>query len=171
MVTLSRVMTSCGGTVSVTIRRSTLLMRETNGGTRNRPGPFAPVKRPSTKITPRSYCCTTRIAERARISRTRTRMPMTTNTSGFIISLLAAWKKTEEEKSLLLSHSTRPRRPTRHHHQAIAPTPPPGQPLPAVWHSGVLDRTTSLFYRSEEHTSELQSQSNLVCRLLLEKKK
>src|SRR2546430_10970568 len=28
-----------------------------------------------------------------------------------------------------------------------------------------------LFVRSEEHTSELQSQSNLVCRLLLEKKK
>src|SRR5256886_3810645 len=27
------------------------------------------------------------------------------------------------------------------------------------------------FWRSEEHTSELQSQSNLVCRLLLEKKK
>src|SRR2546430_12198392 len=28
-----------------------------------------------------------------------------------------------------------------------------------------------LMGRSEEHTSELQSQSNLVCRLLLEKKK
>src|SRR5256886_11586854 len=28
-----------------------------------------------------------------------------------------------------------------------------------------------LCIRSEEHTSELQSQSNLVCRLLLEKKK
>src|SRR2546427_5359230 len=28
-----------------------------------------------------------------------------------------------------------------------------------------------IFPRSEEHTSELQSQSNLVCRLLLEKKK
>src|SRR2546430_7661846 len=28
-----------------------------------------------------------------------------------------------------------------------------------------------LAFRSEEHTSELQSQSNLVCRLLLEKKK
>src|SRR5688572_17951010 len=28
-----------------------------------------------------------------------------------------------------------------------------------------------LGHRSEEHTSELQSQSNLVCRLLLEKKK
>src|SRR2546430_13583623 len=27
------------------------------------------------------------------------------------------------------------------------------------------------YIRSEEHTSELQSQSNLVCRLLLEKKK
>src|SRR2546430_12187296 len=30
---------------------------------------------------------------------------------------------------------------------------------------------TKLGPRSEEHTSELQSQSNLVCRLLLEKKK
>src|SRR2546430_4074631 len=28
-----------------------------------------------------------------------------------------------------------------------------------------------VYFRSEEHTSELQSQSNLVCRLLLEKKK
>src|SRR2546430_9886751 len=34
--------------------------------------------------------------------------------------------------------------------------------------SRVLRRKT---LRSEEHTSELQSQSNLVCRLLLEKKK
>src|SRR2546427_6420039 len=31
--------------------------------------------------------------------------------------------------------------------------------------------TTFMPGRSEEHTSELQSQSNLVCRLLLEKKK
>src|SRR2546430_4048799 len=30
---------------------------------------------------------------------------------------------------------------------------------------------TTRVCRSEEHTSELQSQSNLVCRLLLEKKK
>src|SRR5690606_39418160 len=30
---------------------------------------------------------------------------------------------------------------------------------------------TFRFYRSEEHTSELQSRENLVCRLLLEKKK
>src|SRR5688572_32160800 len=34
----------------------------------------------------------------------------------------------------------------------------------------VTERLNSV-YRSEEHTSELQSQSNLVCRLLLEKKK
>src|SRR2546430_12510017 len=32
-------------------------------------------------------------------------------------------------------------------------------------------RATTYNNRSEEHTSELQSQSNLVCRLLLEKKK
>src|SRR2546430_13715031 len=32
-------------------------------------------------------------------------------------------------------------------------------------------QTESDLCRSEEHTSELQSQSNLVCRLLLEKKK
>ena len=39
-----------------------------------------------------------------------------------------------------------------------------------------LERTlttnsTAIFIRSEEHTSELQSRINLVCRLLLEKKK
>src|SRR2546430_3839571 len=33
------------------------------------------------------------------------------------------------------------------------------------------EKNTSQRERSEEHTSELQSQSNLVCRLLLEKKK
>src|SRR2546430_1521809 len=33
------------------------------------------------------------------------------------------------------------------------------------------DSTPACPHRSEEHTSELQSQSNLVCRLLLEKKK
>src|SRR2546430_4440993 len=35
----------------------------------------------------------------------------------------------------------------------------------------VLGRLRAVEPRSEEHTSELQSQSNLVCRLLLEKKK
>src|SRR2546430_7731575 len=35
----------------------------------------------------------------------------------------------------------------------------------------LADKIGSKNLRSEEHTSELQSQSNLVCRLLLEKKK
>src|SRR3989475_3599088 len=41
----------------------------------------------------------------------------------------------------------------------------------AVLHSGLSDGERADAWRSEEHTSELQSQSNLVCRLLLEKKK
>src|SRR5438270_3566662 len=43
-------------------------------------------------------------------------------------------------------------------------------PFPGV-SCGRFMRQKWRFYRSEEHTSELQSQSNLVCRLLLEKKK
>src|SRR5688572_32113984 len=38
-------------------------------------------------------------------------------------------------------------------------------------HTIATPRLGGLAIRSEEHTSELQSQSNLVCRLLLEKKK
>src|SRR2546427_10169943 len=41
----------------------------------------------------------------------------------------------------------------------------------AIYHILPLDRARAECSRSEEHTSELQSQSNLVCRLLLEKKK
>src|SRR2546427_7624387 len=37
--------------------------------------------------------------------------------------------------------------------------------------AGPSRRAAATCSRSEEHTSELQSQSNLVCRLLLEKKK
>src|SRR2546427_4625047 len=52
-----------------------------------------------------------------------------------------------------------------------------GEPLrqavgPAVRHEGFgIREVAGAAMRSEEHTSELQSQSNLVCRLLLEKKK
>src|SRR5260370_32491861 len=42
-------------------------------------------------------------------------------------------------------------------------------PIPSGWIS-VLSCSRA-FMRSEEHTSELQSHLNLVCRLLLEKKK
>src|SRR2546427_4480715 len=45
------------------------------------------------------------------------------------------------------------------------PPEPPPKPLSA-W-----EKYAQVLLRSEEHTSELQSQSNLVCRLLLEKKK
>src|SRR2546430_17710013 len=48
---------------------------------------------------------------------------------------------------------------------------PPTSSIPgtATWCSRcAISRVAA---RSEEHTSELQSQSNLVCRLLLEKKK
>src|SRR5579859_2000069 len=43
--------------------------------------------------------------------------------------------------------------------------------LAARCQSRAAARGSSSTHRSEEHTSELQSQSNLVCRLLLEKKK
>src|SRR5438270_5040141 len=41
-------------------------------------------------------------------------------------------------------------------------------PMPSKW---AQTARRMISFRSEEHTSELQSQSNLVCRLLLEKKK
>src|SRR2546430_11213252 len=49
--------------------------------------------------------------------------------------------------------------------------------FPISWRKSKLDGFSfrismpEMHERSEEHTSELQSQSNLVCRLLLEKKK
>src|SRR2546430_12118375 len=56
-----------------------------------------------------------------------------------------------------------------------------GRPIPsnpemrshaiAAMLKGADRRSIGRSNRSEEHTSELQSQSNLVCRLLLEKKK
>src|SRR2546427_5393070 len=44
---------------------------------------------------------------------------------------------------------------------------------PSTWQiqASAATETVNSCHRSEEHTSELQSQSNLVCRLLLEKKK
>src|SRR2546430_8840134 len=46
-----------------------------------------------------------------------------------------------------------------------------GHPSSSRNSRGSGDGDGARFSRSEEHTSELQSQSNLVCRLLLEKKK
>src|SRR5258706_7446225 len=62
-------------------------------------------------------------------------------------------------------------RSTRASAQRLAlflPLPIPTRPQPSQVTSNVPSRRT---LRSEEHTSELQSLTNLVCRLLLEKKK
>src|SRR2546427_6019786 len=49
----------------------------------------------------------------------------------------------------------------------VMPVSDGGNVARRLWYT----RRTLEVARSEEHTSELQSQSNLVCRLLLEKKK
>src|SRR3989449_3687078 len=43
--------------------------------------------------------------------------------------------------------------------------------VPSIAEAGDDFTGQQLYYRSEEHTSELQSRLHLVCRLLLEKKK
>src|SRR6266446_7917143 len=52
---------------------------------------------------------------------------------------------------------------------SFSPDPKAASPVNRSKHSGILTRRSPC--RSEEHTSELQSPCNLVCRLLLEKKK
>src|SRR2546427_971661 len=57
--------------------------------------------------------------------------------------------------------------PAREHDAPLREQPPHGRrPFPFFGAARAAPKK-----RSEEHTSELQSQSNLVCRLLLEKKK
>src|SRR5256885_5182248 len=76
-------------------------------------------------------------------------------------------------------------RPVQHQAQACPPTTderhrwhaaclkvqPPPVPAAAARPAGVPRKIVLAPHRSEEHTSELQSPCNLVCRLLLEKKK
>src|SRR2546430_8693944 len=64
---------------------------------------------------------------------------------------IESWRKTRKSRQQL------PAGPARSHPARVSPQARPACARPAV-------------ERSEEHTSELQSQSNLVCRLLLEKK-
>src|SRR5256886_10279842 len=56
-----------------------------------------------------------------------------------------------------------------HHRQVPPKAHPPRRAEHAAQRAADLGRDAERA-RSEEHTSELQSQSNLVCRLLLEKK-
>src|SRR5438093_8051379 len=51
-----------------------------------------------------------------------------------------------------------------------APSQPPPAFRPCAWKTQCDPRSTGEPTRSEEHTSELQSLTNIVCRLLLEKK-
>ena len=81
--TLSFVITSCGGTFSVTVRRSTLTIRSTIGIRMMRPGPFGSgSRRPSRKTMPRSYSRATLMAPIANSSR-RKRTTAKTMTAAF----------------------------------------------------------------------------------------
>src|SRR2546430_7593900 len=68
------------------------------------------------------------------------------------------------------SHTQNPQagRHAGHAATTVGPGPAATSRLPRVPRAVARRRDRA---RSEEHTSELQSQSNLVCRLLLEKKK
>src|SRR2546430_13266772 len=73
-----------------------------------------------------------------------------------------------------LFRSPAPSRPSAPQHPHQSPPPPPPPSPRRRWSHAFVSRfqySASSWRRSEEHTSELQSQSNLVCRLLLEKKK
>src|SRR2546430_13667828 len=59
----------------------------------------------------------------------------------------------------------------RYLHRLLAARRPPRYLFQFAWKCTLHTHFATLTRRSEEHTSELQSQSNLVCRLLLEKKK
>src|SRR6267142_6633671 len=56
-------------------------------------------------------------------------------------------------------------------HDALPISPPCAGTATISTPAGSFGATPSAVTRSEEHTSELQSHVNLVCRLLLEKKK
>src|SRR5258706_10680487 len=74
--------------------------------------------------------------------------------------------------TLFRSGYSRPEIPSAMPYSAFPPSlPNPLQPLPAAQKVLVVDDVPDNATRSEEHTSELQSLTNLVCRLLLEKKK
>src|SRR3989440_9087592 len=78
--------------------------------------------------------------------------------AGSSASLMARW--TSRETSLVASG----------HHRFFA-SPIPCSPVITPPHASTCAKRSSRARRSEEHTSELQSRSDLVCRLLLEKKK
>jgi hypothetical protein len=79
--TLSREITSCGGTSITVMRRSTRNMRWISGTSSTRPGPLVPVNRPSVSTTPRSYSGNTLTEENSRNAASTTSTPMNPNMS------------------------------------------------------------------------------------------
>src|SRR5438034_4980533 len=73
--------------------------------------------------------------------------------------------------STLFPYTTLFRSPFRVTTHAITASPECGSGTPATPTSATAGWVAMTTSRSEEHTSELQSHSDLVCRLLLEKKK
>src|SRR5688572_32673401 len=71
--------------------------------------------------------------------------------------------------TLFRSRQLRRLRPRARARRDLRRVPPGRSPVAPPARRGPRDRRRDR--RPEEHTSELQSQSNLVCRLLLEKKK
>src|SRR5512140_2634747 len=62
--TLSRVITSCGGTCSAVMRMSMMIIRSMNGTIHFRPAARTPAKRPRRSTTPCSYSLMIRMPER-----------------------------------------------------------------------------------------------------------
>src|SRR5260370_29961041 len=73
--------------------------------------------------------------------------------------------------TLFRSQPPRLFRPPRRGCRTDETDPWPPREFARVAAERILLAARDLFHRSEEHTSELQSHLNLVCRLLLEKKK
>src|SRR5260370_23713109 len=75
-------------------------------------------------------------------------------------------------RSTLFPYTTPFRSPRATYYRRRRPqsAPPSRRPSPRALKSGERARRGTPRRRSEEHTSELQSHLNIVCRLLLEKK-
>src|SRR5256886_13376177 len=63
------------------------------------------------------------------------------------------------------------RAPNSERRRSLAASSEPSSSRPSSAAPTIGGELVEVTVRSEEHTSELQSQSNIVCRLLLEKKK
>src|SRR2546430_9121305 len=97
---------------------------------------------------------------------------VTTFTCLFFSVPLACWPSSNNSGAALSSCSASlPKKPWAVRMPCCVPGFSQNFPSPIMWWRSTTARTCRLEKRSEEHTSELQSQSNLVCRLLLEKKK